>query len=415
MPLTVSAIITNEEEYEECLVQVNGILVGKASVEISAKDDILQGGVIKLIPLSKRPGTSRNHEVPPVTNEHREDSSSRSSTPVPSPRLDLVSPASLSSPVISESFSLDGVPLSTSQRKIKKELNSSNSGDPSSKRSLSSSASSTNKETVRHISSNSPQVLNSPICSSTPVKPPNSSDASKTLQKANLQAPEGNCPSLSQVLGMLHHRSSTAAPNDIPIPPVSQSQLIQNDLDMSDDDDDYDSPPVREAPDTNDNEVEFVTVKDAPTPRSRGSRPGVTLRTSGRIVKPVNYSEKDVDYMQMMLAPFTFAIQLENEEKPSSLVKCSLCNKTLARNWFIYHIEVKHCHLDKAKEPGRATKGQAKVKCEMCGRSMLPGSVKRHVREFHMKKNSCKRCRRKFMFTESLMSHKVNRCNDINA
>ena len=69
--------------------------------------------------------------------------------------------------------------------------------------------------------------------------------------------------------------------------------------------------------------------------------------------------------MQMILAPLTFALQLENGDSPSSLVECSLCNKTMPRNCFVYHIEVKHCHLVKRKESGKATKGPGKIKCEI--------------------------------------------------
>ena len=116
----------------------------------------------------------------------------------------------------------------------------------------------------------------------------------------------------------------------------------------------------------------------------------------------------------MMLKPFLFAIPLESEKKPTSLVKCSLCSKIMARNRFIYHIEVIHCGVQ-VKEMGKSCKSKTKVKCEMCARPMLPGSVKRHVMEYHLKKNSCKRCGKKFMFGESLMSHKGNHCDDRNA
>lgn len=341
--------------------QVNGLYIGKASVEIAARDDIRKGGIVTLVPLSNRPGTRKRHEVPliPNKNKSREDcssSSSRSSTPVPSQCPDLPLPMLPSS----ETSKVDGAALSGSHRKSEKASNALKSVEPSSSSCLSPSASSNNNTTSPQTLSNSLQVLNS-----TQVKPQHSSNASKTPQKSNPEAQEGSC--LSQVLGSLHRLSSPAT-NDIQITPDSPSNLIQNDLAISSDDDGIDPSLATPKKEHDDNEVEIVGVKDVPIPSSRGNRArvgGVGLRSSGRVVKPVNYSEKKADYMQMILAPLTFALQLENGDSPSSLVECSLCNKTMPRNCFVYHIEVKHCHLVKRKESGKATKGPGKIKCEI--------------------------------------------------
>ena len=115
-----------------------------------------------------------------------------------------------------------------------------------------------------------------------------------------------------------------------------------------------------------------------------------------------NYSEEISNS-----SPVSLAIPIENEVNGNSLIMCSLCNTTLRRSRFNHHIKVKHGSTGNSQTVNDKTfsSSKVKVKCELCGRQMLKSSIKKHEREYHIKKNTCQTCGRVFMFKSSLIAH----------
>ena len=129
---------------------------------------------------------------------------------------------------------------------------------------------------------------------------------------------------------------------------------------------------------------------------------GNCISVSRRSKKKVNYSEEISNS-----SPVSLAIPIENEVNGNSLIMCSLCNTTLRRSRFNHHIKVKHGSTGNSQTVNDKTfsSSKVKVKCELCGRQMLKSSIKKHEREYHIKKNTCQTCGRVFMFKSSLIAH----------
>ena len=65
-------------------------------------------------------------------------------------------------------------------------------------------------------------------------------------------------------------------------------------------------------------------------------------------------------------------------------------------------------HHKKEAKPVSCSSKKRKIKCEFCNKGMLKSSIKRHERDVHLKKNSCPKCKKKFVFKASLNFHECN-------
>ena len=103
--------------------------------------------------------------------------------------------------------------------------------------------------------------------------------------------------------------------------------------------------------------------------------------------------------------PWLHAEAMDELDDPNSILRCTICRKSLRKRNFVHHVQIVHWDIHRKKK-GPEDRRIEKVKCELnCGRKVQRRNMKRHEKDVHMKKNTCKYCGRKFGSSKTLKIH----------
>ena len=126
------------------------------------------------------------------------------------------------------------------------------------------------------------------------------------------------------------------------------------------------------------------------------------------VLRSKRYSRKfsvpDNENIQTNMNPWLHAEAMDESDDPSSIWRCTICGKSFRKSNFVHHVQIVHWDIQKKKGP--EDRRIEKIKCELnCGRKVQRRNMKRHEKDVHMKKNTCKYCGRKFGSSKTLKIH----------